>query len=464
MEIKLRKRAPIGSADSEPAAEANRDFHPPLRQVLARGFVLRQLGIAWLVLFAAGAWVIIGSDQGIARFIWPVFFLFLYTLYGWRLENKNTVRFADSIYFMGFLWTLIALIDTVIVREITATLVFKGFGYALVTTGAGMFLRLLVLQFQETLPDRFLDAQEEIDKRVVTFSEELQKATREVERFRERAGQGLDERLSGLTASLNKIQLEIEAAHNKATQSSVESLRKATDALVEELKGFTLPHEKIRSEANRLVQQLSRSSEKLEGAVSKLQEQLTQCGDQLVTSGQLFTDRLRRIDVPPDILVKQVDLITQQVQEDLASFRRTLEAAAPALDQSIRLLARSLSETPVKAEVEAAFRDIGKTLRAINNELQASAVPFKAIGNNLSEVSGQLANMAQAVDRFRHTLGSLETQAAKLSSEGVARTVRQIADAERAIAEARKAGADLHSAVSEVLQFIRRRMDLDRMP
>ena len=38
------------------------------------------------------------------------------------------------------------------------------FEYALITTASGMFLRLMLLQFQQTLPDQLIDARDEMER------------------------------------------------------------------------------------------------------------------------------------------------------------------------------------------------------------------------------------------------------------------------------------------------------------
>src|SRR5881396_209812 len=141
-----------------------------------RRFAGQELGFAWGVAAVLGALAIsLSSGVQPARLFIPVVIMVFYLMYGWRLDTKNTAKLADSVYFLGFLWTLYALIDALVFRrgQIKADQVFVVFGYALVTTACGMFLRLLVLQFQRTLPDQIVEARDEIDQRVRAFTEEL---------------------------------------------------------------------------------------------------------------------------------------------------------------------------------------------------------------------------------------------------------------------------------------------------
>ena len=105
-----------------------------------------QLPIIWLVVVVIGAIIISSVRQiGLIRSLLPIFAMIFYCVYGRLITTKNASRFADSIYFMGFLWTLYALIDALIIRQgAEITDIRTAFGYALITTGAGMFLRLQV--------------------------------------------------------------------------------------------------------------------------------------------------------------------------------------------------------------------------------------------------------------------------------------------------------------------------------
>ena len=96
-------------------------------------------------------------------------------VYGLHVEN-----FADSLYFLGFLWTLVALIRALRGQELTSQTVFPAFGYALVTTAAGMLSRLLVIQFQETIPDQLADTQRDIEADLLALRDALRGARSEL--------------------------------------------------------------------------------------------------------------------------------------------------------------------------------------------------------------------------------------------------------------------------------------------
>src|SRR5262245_45640698 len=131
-----------------------------------------KLGIAWLSATVAGvltlAYSSISQSSPTITMLVLLVLLVAYAGYGYSLTRKNPIQFADSLYYMGFLWGLFALIASFVVwpaSKLTSDAVLTTFGYALVTTFCGMLLRLVIIQFQDTPPDRLVLAQERIDRR-----------------------------------------------------------------------------------------------------------------------------------------------------------------------------------------------------------------------------------------------------------------------------------------------------------
>jgi hypothetical protein len=156
-------------------------------------FHTRQLGIAWMIAVIMGA-LLISANPAInpQRLILPVVIMITYGLF---IYNRSAALFAgasqafqhtivgqlaDSMYFMGFVWTLWALIDSFVIHQLKqADAVFRTFGYALVTTAFGMFCRLLILQFKYTATEQSTEAQATVEDVLLKFGSTLE-ATREI--------------------------------------------------------------------------------------------------------------------------------------------------------------------------------------------------------------------------------------------------------------------------------------------
>jgi hypothetical protein len=151
------------------------------RAHLRKRLAAERLAVIWLACLVSGSVALllrradaIATVEGV---LLPCLILLIYFFFGIREKNKNTAKFADSLYFMGFLWTLAALIDAVVSEEMKVNTVFQAFGYALSTTGLGMALRVAVLQFQRTLPDQLEEGERSLEQSITALLDSLGRAT-----------------------------------------------------------------------------------------------------------------------------------------------------------------------------------------------------------------------------------------------------------------------------------------------
>ena len=83
-----------------------------------------------------------------------------YSSLGFVEDKDETLieQFADSIYYLGFLLTLVALIVSLVFlseqKDNSLVGVGSRFGVALATTVLGLFLRILLTNFRESISDQ----------------------------------------------------------------------------------------------------------------------------------------------------------------------------------------------------------------------------------------------------------------------------------------------------------------------
>ena len=91
--------------------EVHSAVHPTLRGN-------RKLAVAWVCATVVGGVVLWYSAAAqyspTVTLVALIGLLVGYAGYGYSVKKKNTAQFADSLYYMGFLWTLLALIATFI--------------------------------------------------------------------------------------------------------------------------------------------------------------------------------------------------------------------------------------------------------------------------------------------------------------------------------------------------------------
>jgi hypothetical protein len=353
-----------------------------------------KLGTAWLCVTVMGIGALVYST--ISQFprtytmLGLIGLLLAYTAYGYSLRKKNTLQFADSLYYTGFLWALFALIETFLVwpaPKLTADAVLTTFGYALVTTFSGMLLRLLVVQFQVTLPDRLVHAQETIDRRVAALTQQLDEATMEITSFRDRAASDLGGTLQDLVRSLADIRETITEQQRTMTTMMSAGFESSLKDILGRLAAIQIPQEILTTEVAKLIAALGKRGEDVEEAVQKLVKNLMQTSDTVTRFGDSLygSEAAKRIGVA----VNDLSSTIKDRTEEFFKMTTTLEASRTELETQLNSLQslrsafakvsiqlstletelKDLSSNALSADVRSGLLDVQK---AIQSSLDAS--------------------------------------------------------------------------------------------
>ena len=289
-----------------------------------------KLGTAWSCVTMTGIVALVYSamSQGsrTSTTLGLIGLLIAYAVYGHFLKKKNVLQFADSLYYMGFLWALFALIATIVVwpaPKLTAEAVLTTFGYALVTTFSGMLLRLLVIQFQDTLPDRLVLAQETIDRRLAALTQQIHDATMDITVFRERAAGELGGTLKDLVGSLRDVREKLTEQHRTMTATMSAGFESS----------FHIPQEMLTTEAAKLVAALRKRGDDVEAAVQTLETSVMQAADTVSRFGESLygSEAAKRIGAA----VNDLSTTIKERTDEFANMTTALEHSRTELDRQL---------------------------------------------------------------------------------------------------------------------------------
>jgi len=372
----------------------------------------QNLGVAWTVVFALGVlWILRTAEVDLRRFAMPVALMLAYVLYGWRIRRKNFTKFADSVYFLGFLWTLTALIDTLILQKYDDVL--AGFGYALSATAAGMFLRMLLLQFHETVPDELEAAQEEIDAEVARLGDALARATTAA---------------TGLHRILASTSRDATDAYCAATREAGERVQAATRQVAVQLASAA-------SEGSAETREVFRT--------------LTGTGAALKKKAGDLESRLETIS---DAAERGFTSLTQSVGDAVGRLTRASNDAAASL-------ATSLESQEWGRAIEASLARLLEVSRSVADQHERSAAAAERASTALGQLQSTAASHASGAELLNDRLTAIGRQLENLSTSATLDLAERLAAASATVAEARQAGDQLNEAVTEVLHFIRQRLE-----
>lgn len=389
------------------------------------------LATAWTVAVLAGAALISLSGRPIspsgelqlARLLLPLAAMVSYLVYGLSQEGRNTSKLADSIYFMGFLWTLYALIDSLLIHrgdQIGANTVFVVFGYALVTTGMGMFLRLALMQFQTTLPDQVLESREEIELRVASFVGQLNQAQGELARWRTTAHVAIDAWVRDLSDTTARVQTEVERLHQESVERVTDAIESEVAGLITALMAAKQEIAALKTSVDSVNKQLGRGATALDKRFTALDQMFEERSRELERSVRQIATRLENVNIPEDLVVARFDAAWSRVE--------------PSLSRA------------------------GKTFDGMNNAASDVQKNAAAVAATVDSLNSRMSSVQAGTVELLRLLDMLSKQNVGLQAQVASQSAMHLAAAEKAVEDARELGRELQGVVAEVLAFVRQHL------
>lgn len=322
----------------------------------------------------------------------PVLIIAIYAWSGYKnlrsvinypaLRAARVGQLADSVYFLGFLWTLWAMIDSFVLHDQTIIeSIFRAFGYALITTASGTFLRLALLQFSYSAEDQLPVSHEQIEAEIIRFTNAIVDASESLKGFKTQSltaqGEWVDslnnstkalkaavDNVGAQTADLKnalveirntnaehinkliesalaqfaqKIQPPLEAVNNTVTkmEGAVNTGVKNIERAVE--KGTKQTQEDLSKHAEAINTKLIESTKAVEKGTASLAESLPKQMELLVSNLTEVSNKIRNINVSSDIVEKT---LVQQSTAFSAAFNESLTASTMSLQKAVDGLSR----------------------------------------------------------------------------------------------------------------------------
>jgi len=397
------------------------------------------LALAWFAASIAGivAITLVPDRLGPLRMLTPLGAMAMFVAFGLSRSRFSTPRLADSIYFMGFLWTLWALIDVLVFSaQLRAQDLYRAFGYALIATASGMFIRLALLQFYRTIDDQEDQAVDQIDLAVARLNNCVNALATELEQTQRAVG-GL--RIEGARV-LNEWHKEFADAASKP----VTLLSCAASSLEAESKHLVDSLEEVREGLVPISKAVRGVESKLVSTSKKLSDAVDQSGTALQESLRLFQANLKGVESTPATLETRIREVAASLEQ----------AIAPLNDAASRIL----------KDVDAAIVSLGKAILTLPNDPQLRDVTARLASQleTLRARSESLAGAAEIVGGgFKHAGERAEALASDMASarrelgQGLGRLKEQAEHLRGSISDADQSTRDIDSALRQVVKFVR---------
>ncbi len=363
--------------------------------------VQRSLKTGFLVTLGVGAlFIFIFKDTGLWNIVFCTAVMALYWWFANSRTNTSTARavFADSFYYLGFLFTFIALISTMVgisSDDFRPETIVGQIGPALATTVIGMAVRIYITQFD-----------------AITSEPEVEVLS------------GLGELSGNLSSAISELQIMVQQ-HVKISQTQQKSNTVLTEKFSNQIEKLDFTHavaslKTFGTEINSLTTQvelLSKLTGQTETGVAKMTSSIYRATNELDNAAQEFS---RYQDIARDFDDARQSLL--QVSEDAGSLSATVEAT-----QSIGLL-KTITELDVRANT------IDQELEKTNLQIERLSsstfdAQFKLDGSLskldestdvvtvITEQLNQLKGLTQDLLDTKNTIQSLRAEVEEINTE-----------------------------------------------
>lgn len=335
--------------------------------------------IALLIKVACASISLKLSDPFWFGFVIPISVMIAYWGVGYRVRELYDVRltlakFADSIYYLGFLFTVVSIIICLLdIQSIgdNLTNMATRFGAAMVSTAIGMVARTLHVGFR---PDQD-DAVRSVEERAISASEQLAfmfEETREkLTRFRDEVVSISKETTSGAREQIEELTKHSKGAMDAYFANATQRSNEAFDAMLKDAK----------TASNDLLVTINGLADKSESTLERMEAHA-------LDFGNLATRRLEQTLFPDDL------------------FANKLKPSIDTLAQTTEGVNANIST--LVDDVKTAARSVGTAIRGLNAKTQTLEETFQSVSGIVESqqrlmdaMSSQGTTLLDGVDRVQ---------------------------------------------------------------
>jgi uncharacterized protein YukE len=362
------------------------------------------LGFAWMTAAVAGALAIsfIPDQIGGYRLVAPLVAMAAYVIFAFSRAQHNTLRVADSVYFLGFIWTLWALITVLAFQPgLKSTDLYIAFGFALITTASGMFVRLGLIQFYRTQDDQEDEAVDRIDASISTLVRELERAQVVAAEVRAAGVQSLQRWHQDFV---------------KASENNVAEMRQVTAELAAELRELTVSLKNIHqsvAHAGRVFTAVEKRVVTSSGRFASSTDTAVQAVEQSVANA---VRRLGAIDIPQDIIGRKFDQLAKSIAEPLSPLAEAARKTVAELNVAIADVRRAVVDLQKNEELRTAMGAVVSKLNEFSKACDQATRTAEGTAKAVATIGTATEQLKQVLDGAEQRTGAIASRAELVAS------------------------------------------------
>ena len=332
-----------------------------------------QLNFIFVLFFGIG---VVGTFAG--NWYIPAGAVAIYFLIGLRITRNqiNQDKFADSLYYMGFLLTLWALffglgLYAPTVEQLDSTKITRQFGIALITTVLGLMFRIILIQFRRTVSGQEEEAREGISLMVNALMTEVENAITAVRDAKET-----------LTKEASAVVTSSYAEVTTRLRTAGEGVEQAAHTLKEKIEAVDIDpdllNKRLHPAAEQLISEVQRSVDMIGAATMKVSE------------------RIESIDIDPDLLSSQLRPATEKLSAEIGQATGAIHNATGILQESARQSNQRLNR-------------IGETAMGVSKSVQSLSSALKDAVMSVAELHARNQEATAGIEELMKAAGQFDT-------------------------------------------------------
>jgi len=433
-----------------------------IQKSLRAGFVVTLIvGSAFIYVFrSTGAWNI----------VFCLSVMFAYGWYGNKRVFTTTAKavFADSFYYLGFLFTFVALIVTMLgvsteAGDFNAQAIVGQFGPALATTVVGMAVRIYITQFDAITSEpetEILSGLGDLSSNLSSAVSDLQimiKQHVEASEKQQKRNLKLTEKFSSQIASLD-FQPAVGALREFG--SELTSLGSQVDLLSKATGQVELTVEDLTSSVYGTTSELNKAREEF-GRYKEIGQEFDDARRTLIEVSEVAGTLKQNLDSSANVnvlrTIKNLDAKASGIDRNLQTASNRIDRLSEAASEANEELGTSLVEL---REASAAVTEVTTTMRQLDqlsNQLVAARNTVAGVANAVEDINQSIAAEVRKAQAELGKTTAVTEEMLRQQVAPIARAIESVArDFEPVQENLRELDLKVRRSIADVLDFLNR--------
>lgn len=353
-----------------------------------------------------------------------------------RDTDVSDEKFADSAYYLGFIFTITSIIFSLFDLPNIGTRIQDiaiRFGAAMVSTVFGLFVRVYLVSFRADVGDAMRNAEDALLGATQVFTERLTMALERLQDFESRVD-------LAARASVERVNMQVESLSKNHADKLTAFF---ADLTTRNQEAFTTALEEVKNASVRLASSVDRYSTGMKGNLTSIEEKVT-------LFAAAVTTRFQNTTFPDDYFARQLQAPMAQLESAASGIAQQVNTACQEISKTTKALGTSLQKVQAKSgEAEQSMDSILRLAgqqHLILETAQGQLGTLERVAEHLTAFDKLLGITMAELAANNTTTEALTTQVAKLATESVEgrqAIERSLTGVTEELAEYREASAQL---------------------